>query len=260
MGTPLNRSVIRAFELLEVVAHHQTPPCLRRIATDAGMNLATTHRLLATLRAVGAVRGGRNSGFRLGAALKSLTAEFSPEPATELPEEMQKLSRRIGETVHLAVWSDDDMAMFVGKGESDGSVRLRTAPGTRLEAYCTAVGKAILSGLPRKRLNQYLDSGQLVPLTESTLSTTAALQAQLQGIRARGFALDLGEYTAGIHCIAVPVLDGAGNPVAALSASLSASRMTPTAPDTLAPLLRTAALNLARHVPQRDHPSMEALS
>jgi DNA-binding IclR family transcriptional regulator len=53
------------------------------------------------------------------------------------------------------------------------------------------------------------------------------LRSEIKRVRQQGHALDDREHHANMRCIAVPVLDGEGRTVAALSASDDAARMTP---------------------------------
>lgn len=245
MATPLNRSVIKAFELIEVIASRQSPPALREVAAASSMSVATAHRLLTTLRAVGAVTGGQQGGFHLG---PSIRRRF-PAERGDLQRDMNDLAGQIRETVHLAVWSDDDMILFLGKASAGtGAVRLRTTAGMRSEAYCTAAGKLLLAHLPPRELGRYLRQDHFVPLTDATLTDADTLSRHLAGVRRAGYAVDRGEYAPGIACLAVPVIDDRGRPVAALSASLPDPRMTPNSHERLAPILRAAAPRLLRHI------------
>jgi DNA-binding IclR family transcriptional regulator len=50
MTTPINQSIIKAFELLQIVCVRHPSPSLREVAAEAEMSLATTHRILSTLK------------------------------------------------------------------------------------------------------------------------------------------------------------------------------------------------------------------
>lgn len=47
----------------------------------------------------------------------------------------------------------------------------------------------------------------------------------LRDVRRQGYAVDDGEYTLGVYCVAVPIRDRGGSVVAAMSCSLPKSRL-----------------------------------
>ena len=76
------------------------------------------------------------------------------------------------------------------------------------------------------RFQSFILDGELIALTPHTITSPAALRAELKMVRQLGYALDDRENQADMRCIAVPVLDREGRAVAALSAADGAERMT----------------------------------
>jgi DNA-binding IclR family transcriptional regulator len=97
--------------------------------------------------------------------------------------------------------------------------------------------------------------GALVALTPYTITSTAALRAELKRVREQGYALDDRENHADMRCIAVPVLDRDGRAVAALSASDDARRMTPE----WQMEVRNVLFNIASSLRQKLYPSPATL-
>jgi DNA-binding IclR family transcriptional regulator len=56
-------------------------------------------------------------------------------------------------------------------------------------------------------------------LTARTITNAAAMKAELSKIRKSGYAVDHEESMLGAFCVGVPILDGKGAPVAAMSVS-----------------------------------------
>jgi DNA-binding IclR family transcriptional regulator len=79
--------------------------------------------------------------------------------------------------------------------------------------HATANGKALLAfgdgGLPEA----------LEPLTPRTIADPALLEQELDEVRRRGYATAVEELELGLHAVAAPVFDSAGNCVAAVSVS-----------------------------------------
>src|SRR5690606_30633135 len=86
---------------------------------------------------------------------------------------------------------------------------------------------------------------RLERFTPHTITDTARLRAHLDDVRRRGFAVDNEEYTIGIRCIAVPVLDFSRRVVAGLSVSVPAIRFTPSHRERARALLLDAASKLS---------------
>ncbi|MDO4572835.1 MAG: IclR family transcriptional regulator [Clostridia bacterium] len=138
---------------------------------------------------------------------------------------VKRLVEHTGETVNLVV-RDESYVVYIEKLESPHSMRICTRIGQRLPMYCTAVGKAMLAWLPPEEAAAILDSARMTAYTENTITTRAALRTELQKIRDDGYAIDDEELELGLVCVAVPIRDAAGRPVAALSVSGPKQRMT----------------------------------
>ncbi len=73
----------------------------------------------------------------------------------------------------------------------------------------------------RHALQRYIDRGLRV-FTPATITSPERLRAQLADIRAGAVAFDCEEFRADFCCLAAPVRNAAGRPVAALGISMSA--------------------------------------
>ena len=79
-----------------------------------------------------------------------------------------------------------------------------------------------------------------------TLTTLEALQDDLARIRRRGYATDNEEHELGVACVATPVFDHNGLPLAAISVSGPTTRILHADTADLAGLLREHATDVAR--------------
>src|SRR5690606_22822003 len=66
---------------------------------------------------------------------------------------------------------------------------------------------------------------ELVAYTPQTITDLDALEAELELVRSRGYAVDQSEYTVGVYCIAVGIRGRDGETVAAISASVPEARI-----------------------------------
>jgi DNA-binding IclR family transcriptional regulator len=132
---------------------------------------------------------------------------------------MRELSRRTGLTTQMAVLDHSDIVYIE---RQDASRRLSephviTDIGSRLPAYCTSLGKAMLAFLPDDEVDRLYSAGQLVPRTKNTITSVARLKSELAAVRRRGYAVDLEETTEGVVCIGSPILGADGRAEAAIS-------------------------------------------
>ena len=88
----------------------------------------------------------------------------------------------------------------------------------------------------------------LAAYTPKTITDLGALEAELESIRERGYAIDDEEYDEGLRCIGAAVRDHSGHVVAALGIGGPVTRITPDRIDALAELVMTAARGLSRRL------------
>jgi DNA-binding IclR family transcriptional regulator len=185
-------SVDNALWLLQLVGERQA----LRVAEAAdllGVARSTAHRLLTALRRRGFVMQDRpNGAYRPGPVLYEigLGAVSRIDIVRVARPVLEQLREETQETASLAVL-EGPMIRFVDCAESPRSVRVGNRTGVVRPAHASAVGKAILAGLPDAELDRRYPGPELPPATTSAAVTeTAVLRAELAEIRARGYALN----------------------------------------------------------------------
>lgn len=176
------------------------------LALAAGIPLSTVHRLLTGLQRAGFIVPVSRGRYISGPTLRRLAR---PENDTNrilvqiAAPILARLSRRTRRVCHLGVLEDGMMTYLIKEGDAQDSTLSRR--GMQLEAYCTALGKALLAHMPETERNDYLLSGTFVPLTSNTLTAPEALSAEFDRIRRYSYALDEQEIVQGLVCIALPI-------------------------------------------------------
>lgn len=218
MATPKNRSVLKAFALLRAFGGPDHELTSAELSRRAGLPQASGYRLIQTLEAVGAVvrvsRGRYRPGFLLTALSRQVSlSELLVDAAHEVLEE---LAQRFEATAHLGIL-EHEMVTYVAKASAPHSVPVPTRVGAQQEAYCSAIGKVLLAGLTPEAVEGFLRQGDLVALTDRTITDPGAFREEIRRVREDRFALDSGETHAHLCCVAVPLRDEAGATLAALS-------------------------------------------
>ncbi|MHB8631649.1 MAG: IclR family transcriptional regulator [Candidatus Limnocylindria bacterium] len=247
------QSVDRALDLLEALAGADGEVSITALAARTKLHVSTVHRLLATLLRRGYVRQNADtSRYYAGAKLATLADGRSRYSELRLAARplLQSLVDATRETANLSVL-DDTMAVYIETAASPQVVRLFTVVGNRVPLHATGAGKALLASLPQPRREALLDRTELRAHTHKTLIDRAALTRALDDARERGYALDDEEYDDGVRCVAVAV-GPIGAPVAAISISGPASRLTKQRCIELVPQMRRAASELAGALRTRE--------
>lgn len=246
MTTPKNESIVKGFGLLTLIARHQSGLTLAEAAKAMEMTVPTAHRFLKTLVSVGALERNDKKQYFLGSALlgSPLQGHRSRDLRTMFHRHVETLSHKLRETVHVACFQDD-MVQYIAKAEAPRSMRISTIVGTTLEAYCTGVGKVLLAFMPPQELERYIAGGNFYPLTPRTITTRRGLVAELQKIRAQGYAIDDEEFELGLRCIAAPIFAG-DRVIAAISSSGPSTRFVPAAYETISSEIMRTASSISR--------------
>jgi IclR family transcriptional regulator, acetate operon repressor len=137
---------------------------------------------------------------------------------------MQRLAAEYRENVDLGIL-DGTHVLYLQVIESQQRVKIASAPGQRLPAFCTATGKAFLAYLPDRQVQGILKADRR-KYTEHTTTSIREIHKQLQLTRERGFAISEQEFEDSINAVAAPILDANQYPVAAMAIVGPAFRLT----------------------------------
>lgn len=220
--------VMKALQVLEHVARQSHEVTLTEIVSELKLPKTTVFRYLQTLSAASFIhhdqkrdRYGVGVGFR---ALAKADRKLQRLRNLAYPE-MVELMETFNETVNLAVLSDRYI-VYVDMVEPNRAMRIHARVGDRHPVHSTSLGKAIVAFLPDTREDLFQDDW-LRPMTIKTLTSAKAFRRQMDDVRRRGYAIEMGENEDGLMCIGVPFFDGAGYPLAAMSLSAPERRMKP---------------------------------
>jgi DNA-binding IclR family transcriptional regulator len=235
-------AVQRAFNVLDVLADADTELGTNEIARRTGINASSVSRLLATLVAGGLVEHVQNSGrYRLGLRLLQLgNVVLARLDLRQIARpHLQALVESTGETATLSAAGERD-AVTVDFVQSPSSVQGVARLGRPSIAHATATGKVLLAFGHRS-----LPAGTLTAYTTRTITQRAALGAELDDVRSRGYAFNFGEREDDLHAIAAPVWGSRDELAAIIGVQGPSSRFGPEAMELAVPPLleHTAALS-----------------
>ncbi len=216
----------KAVAVLEIVTRNRTPIGLPELTASTGLPRQTVHRLLTQLTANGLIaRTQDKDRYAVGPRLSQLAIEALVSANTQLPVRsiLQALVEDINETCNIGILDGLDF-IYLERIESDWPLRVHLQAGSRVPAYCTSGGKALLAHLPSRTRRHLLETRPLAKHTPTTVTSPELLNRQFAACRKLGFALNNEEYTPGIVGLAVPVHGAGAQPVAALACHAPSAR------------------------------------
>jgi DNA-binding IclR family transcriptional regulator len=218
---PRVQSLERALDLLEALATADELG-VSDLAARTGLVPSTAHRLLGTLVSRGYAAQSPASGrYLMGYKLLELTSGLQDRLdrlRSAARPHLEAIQAQTGETTNLVVLEGRDV-VYVDSVSGTRSVRLFPEIGRAIPAHTSGAGKALLAWREPKDIEALLGDAPLPASTPKTLTSLPALQEDLVRIRRRGYSTDNEEHELGVACVATPILDHAGAPLAAISVS-----------------------------------------
>ena len=218
---------------------------LADIAKLTDLPRATVRRSLFTLGQLGyVIDDGRQ--FRLTPKVLSLGYAYlssTPLPRVILPA-LEMVSEQVRESCSAAILDGPDI-VYIARSATKRIMSVGLAVGSRLPAYCTSLGRALLAYEPVERQQAILATSLLKPLTPKTVTDPQTLLGIFQQVAHQGYAFVDEELELGLRSIAVPVTNATGHVVAAINISTQASRLSE---ETMCTSLRLALVQAAQSV------------
>jgi len=249
MATPKNQSVQKAFALLRAFHGPEEWVSNAELSRRTRLSEPCAHRLMKTLEELGAVVRDRRGCYRPGMVLATLSKDIAIGDLIRATSEdmLAALATRLKGVVHVGVL-ESGMVNYAAKFGEPVDIKIPSRVGAQQEAYCSALGKMLLAGLPAGQLEDFLHDGDFVALTPQTITTVAGLRSEITEIRRRGYAVDNREAYQTICCVGAPVRDPEGSTIAAISFADSAQNLCLSWQEDVAGHLMSAAEAISRKI------------
>lgn len=245
------RCVSNAMDILEAFTGDDAELGVTELGKRLSLHKNNVFRLLATLELRGYIEQNRISeNYRLGLKPLELGKAFQRHCGltSQSKEILKGLVAACNETASIGILRGGKV-IYIDVEETTKSVRVVSRLGAVLPAYCTSIGKVLLSFKSDEELASFFQDISLKPYTGKTVTDKEALLRQFDQIRRQGYALDDEEFEESVKCIAVPIRDYTRNVVAGLSISGPAHRLTESRiRDELVSLIMNAGQELSRRL------------
>lgn len=223
----LNQSVRKAITLLRAVASSTEGTSVSALARAAGLPRATALRMIRTMETEGfLLRVPDSDRVLLGTELLRLARGV--DTATLLREvaraRLGELSRALLETITLSVLAPDGALDVVDQVAGPHHLVPRSWVGQRFPLHASSSGKLLLSSFDEQRLKLFLRD-PLPTLTPHTITSKRALRAELDQIRAQGYATTVDELEQGLAGVSIGIFDESPTLVGAINVSGLSQRL-----------------------------------
>jgi len=234
--------ISKVLRILEALQGSSAGLGLKAICDRTGIHKSTAHRFLKHLERERYLIRTEAGAYLIGPLLSQLSARGNQEATLQAVARpiLWELWKSTQETVNLAVL-DQKTALYVDVIESPHEFRLSSRVGTRRSVHVTALGKALVAFLPRETQETILDSIAFQAATPRTIGNLVQFRQELEKVRREGYAVDDEEAVQGARCVSAPILNSAGEPIAAVSVSGPVTRVSPNLVNALAGAVTSAA-------------------
>lgn len=199
---------------------------IAEVSAISGLDRATARRCLLTLAELGYADYDGKFFTLTPRVLRLGTACLATMPLPQLVQPtLDKLSEVLEQSASVSILDGAEI-VYIARAARRRVMSIGLAPGSRLPAYCTSMGRVLLAALPEDAARAVLN-GPLPARTPMTLTDPDAIMARLAQIRARGFELIDQEVEIGLRSIAVPLLNARGAVVAAVNIGVAAVQKAP---------------------------------
>jgi DNA-binding IclR family transcriptional regulator len=205
--------IARAASVLRALEGRSEGLSLGQIAKEVGLARSTVQRIIAALAQEDfVVEAQPGRGVRIGPALVRIAASMNPNFVDVLHPHLFALREEVGETVDLSILSGGS-AVFIDQITGNQRLVAMSGVGERFPLHCTANGKAILACFAAQDAERLIEKS-VAEFPDYPLADRKRLLREVETIRRKHLAFDLGEHGQGISAVGVATLDAVGRPVA----------------------------------------------
>ena len=246
-GRASSTGVNATLQILDLMASRGTVS-LADLTRELGLAKSTAHRICGVL--VERAWAVRDPDGRYGLGIRALRLGSH---STELPivtafrTVAAAFLDELDETIALAV-VDGDESLYIAMEETSQPVRYVTHIGSNSPAFASASGRVVLASQPHETVAALFSGRPLITPTGHRLGGMPELRSILEQVRRQGFAENWDETAEGLYAASVPISNGAGTSIAALTTLVPRSRVTPERRETIVACLREQGRRLSELV------------
>lgn len=244
------QSVQRALSILTLFSAENPRLGITEISKAMNLPKPTVHGLVKTLQEDGfLIQDSETRKYSLGLKIYELGVFLSGTLKVNQigGPTAQRLSKDTGHMTRVAIWDRDMILITLNLFPTvdDSFLFRQLGLGPRVPAYCSAVGKAILSTFSPEEIDAYIERTELLAFTSKTITSKEKLKREIDMIKQKGYAVEIEEAFNGLSCVGMPIFNNTGKSEAAISVSGNADLMESPELSTIKAGLEQAAIEIS---------------
>lgn len=235
----------KSFELLELLINYPSGLTMQEMVNLLDTPKTSIFRLLNSLSGMGYLSKNTET-LRFSLSRRFLKLGLAALGESNIVEQslapMRALRDTIKESIMLGVFMENRVVLLEQVlGSHNFTFLLR--PGTSFCLHASAPGKLFMTYLPEEEREKAIQTIQYKVFNKHTIADEKQLRKEIAYIKKVGYAVDLEEEMAGVHCIATPIFNQFGTIVATIWTSGPSGRLGKDQfPEVSKELIRTAHL------------------
>jgi DNA-binding IclR family transcriptional regulator len=248
-GKYFSKVIGKALDIIAILRSSAQPLSLNELTLRLELAKSSVFRILHTLEVSGYIDRDAAGRYTVAAELRAWApGKLRTALVDAAMPSLKELSREFGETVSLAMRFENRVEV-IATLESPHLIRMGNTVGRIVPPHASSLGKAVAAFQPEEVRDRLVRSYGIHRFTEHTVTDEVELKRQFELVRSRGYSTDEEESVLEGCCFGTPVLDAAGDAVAAISVSSPKTRIRDERlQKRLIAALRRAAANVARDV------------
>jgi IclR family pca regulon transcriptional regulator len=229
MAGDTSRDIVGGLEnglsVIEAFSEGRQRMSITEISEVTGLTRAASRRYLLTLVHLGYAE---HDGKFFSLTPRVLGLGYAYLSSITLPARIQPFLERVSEVLSessSAAVLDDQDVVYLARSATRRIMSIGLSVGSRLPAYCTSLGRALLAHQEPEWLDRYFARVELRPLTTKTLTGEADIRDALSKVRELGYCLVDEELEIGLRSLAMPVMNAQGRIACAINVGVQASRV-----------------------------------
>jgi IclR family transcriptional regulator, pca regulon regulatory protein len=211
----------KGLSVIETFSAERPRQTISQVAEASGLDRATARRCLLTLAKSGYADWDGKFFTLTPRVLRLGTACLATMPLPQIVQpHLDRLSEEIGQSTSVSILDGADI-VYVARAAQRKVMSIALMPGSRLPAYCTSMGRVLLSALPENDARLRLGSSPLPARTQYTLTNHDTVMVEIARVRTQGFAIIDQEVEVNLQSLAVPLFNVWGKTVAALNVGVA---------------------------------------